>query len=410
MADLYRQQAVEFCGTAQFGSVGLHRPLPANMVSTAILLLLVLLVSFVVLGTYTRKATVPGYLVPDKGILTSVAPTGGIISDIYVNEGDFVEAGEPLFRIKPQRFSLDNTDINKDIANKINEQRQNLVATLQQKSSYYDVEQSNLSEQLNNAQHERQYLKESIFYVESQINSQLKLVTKYRELYERDYVSELDFNSAQQKLLLLKERNANLRREAFQLENRLKALQQTKSNEEKFYHEATSQLKGQILALENQLLEAQSATEQTVIAEQDGTIGSVLHKVNQYVYQGNKVLTVLPKNAQLQARLLVPGESAGFLQAKQNVRLRMSAFPYQKYGVVTGTLIRISQDTIEPAAVAAPIKPVEAVYRVDVELNTSTHTQLTERLKPGMKLEADVLLDTRTLFQWITAPLKTFPS
>ncbi|MCG8316079.1 MAG: HlyD family secretion protein [Pseudomonadales bacterium] len=405
MTDLYRQQAIEFCGAAQFGNVGLHRPIPANITIFGIIFLLVLILAFSVWGTYTRKATVSGYLIPDKGIITAVAPTGGTITEIYVHEGDNVQAGAPLFRIKPERFSVDSTNVNEDIADKIDAQRQNLKKIYEQKHSYFNLEKGNLIEQLKNITQERQFLKETIFYVSQQVQSQQKLVLKYQDLYAKDYVSEVDFSNAQQKSLLIKERHASLKREAFQLENKLKSLQQKINNEERFYKEATAQLERQILALENQLLEAQSATEQIIVAKENGSIGNITRQNSQHVERGHKILTLLPEGSQLQARLLVPSESAGFLNPEQIVRIRLSAFPYQKYGMLPGKLVRISQDAVDPNALDTPIKMAEAVFVVDVSLTDRPQALKAHRLKPGMTLEADILLDTRTLFQWLTDPL-----
>ncbi|WP_133154994.1 hypothetical protein [Billgrantia endophytica] len=69
------------------------------------LLFTALVAAFGYFGTYTRKATVVGLLMPEQGVLRLTAHTAGVLSSIEVIEGQAVESGDTLFTISGERFS-----------------------------------------------------------------------------------------------------------------------------------------------------------------------------------------------------------------------------------------------------------------------------------------------------------------
>jgi membrane fusion protein len=92
------------------------------------------------------------------------------------------------------------------------------------------------------------------------------------------------------------------------------------------------------------------------------------------------------------------------------VVLRYNAFPYQKFGAQRGTVTAVSRSALTPTELTAVLGQTsarEALYRVDVALpeqyiNVYGHP---EPLKPGMAVEADLLLDKRRMIEWIFEPL-----
>lgn len=55
------------------------------------------LVFYLMNGEYKRKETVLGYLAPAGGVSMIRADQGGRLTQVFVSEGDYVEAGTPLF-------------------------------------------------------------------------------------------------------------------------------------------------------------------------------------------------------------------------------------------------------------------------------------------------------------------------
>jgi membrane fusion protein len=124
-------------------------------------------------------------------------------------------------------------------------------------------------------------------------------------------------------------------------------------------------------------------------------------------------MTLVPAGARLEARLYGPSRAIGFVRPGQRVLLRYEAFPHQKFGRYEGVVRSVSRSTVGAAelggeeATLPGLAPGEPVYRVTVELASQTATAYGEQvaLQPGMKLEADILIVTRTLYEWVLDPL-----
>ncbi len=120
------------------------------------------------------------------------------------------------------------------------------------------------------------------------------------------------------------------------------------------------------------------------------------------------LLTLLPKNADIQARIAVPVRSAGFLRKGQALHIRYDAFPYQKFGVQSGEIVNISPSLVLPGELTdIPISISEPAYLVTATLNTKEILAYGNNisLKAGMTFSADVDLSQRTLMEWLMEPL-----
>jgi hypothetical protein len=106
--------------------------------------------------------------------------------------------------------------------------------------------------------------------------------------------------------------------------------------------------------------------------------------------------------AQLIALLYVPSSQVGFLRIGQPVPLRYYAFPYQKFGIQWGEVLSIALLDKDKAAVSDP----DGMFEVKVQLSNQTIELYgtPTQLRPGMRFDADLLLERRTLFEWVFEP------
>jgi membrane fusion protein len=121
------------------------------------------------------------------------------------------------------------------------------------------------------------------------------------------------------------------------------------------------------------------------------------------------LLSILPKGATLEAQLLVPSSAIGFIQAGNRVVLRYRAYPFQKFGVWYGHVMQVSRSALTSAEGTSLLghEVATPLYRVLVTLDQQAiHTSAgIEALRPGMELDADILLERRSLWQWVFEPL-----
>jgi membrane fusion protein len=89
--------------------------------------------------------------------------------------------------------------------------------------------------------------------------------------------------------------------------------------------------------------------------------------------------------------------------------LRYQAYPYQKFGHATGRVSSVSRValSLNEAVGNQHGNNGDPVYLVTVALDRQTITAYgrTQPLQAGMRVDADVLQEKRSLFEWVMEPL-----
>jgi len=193
---------------------------------------------------------------------------------------------------------------------------------------------------------------------------------------------------------------ASLDRDAARLRLDVESAALKSANERSRYDRERAQLA-------QEAVESESRAAMTVTAPSDGIATAVLGESGQTIQSQTVLLTVLPQDAELQAKLLVPSRAIGFLAVGDMVSLRYLAFPYQRFGTFKGRVVEIPRAMVSTGEAEAPVAQTEAAYRVSVALEAQrvTTSRADVPLQNGMSLEADVWLERMTLLQWIFEPL-----
>jgi membrane fusion protein len=116
----------------------------------------------------------------------------------------------------------------------------------------------------------------------------------------------------------------------------------------------------------------------------------------------------------LAAHLYATSRTVAFVQPGQPVRLRLAAYPYQKFGMARGTVRSVSHTPLSardlPAGAASALpggaRGPEPLYVITVALETSSMEAAgrSQPLQPGMALEADVAQERRRIWEWLLEP------
>jgi membrane fusion protein len=160
--------------------------------------------------------------------------------------------------------------------------------------------------------------------------------------------------------------------------------------------------------LEQRRADAQSRSEYVVRSPMAGHLAALPVRVGQTLAPGDAVAVIVPQGSRLEAELYVPSRAAGFIRPGQEVRLLYQAFPHQRFGAGAGEVIAVSRTVLAPNEVAIPgIDVGEPVFRVQVRLAREYVQAYGQRtpLQAGMLLTADVIIDRRTLLEWLLDPL-----
>ena len=131
------------------------------------------------------------------------------------------------------------------------------------------------------------------------------------------------------------------------------------------------------------------------------TVGSVAR-------EAETLFVLAPRDAPLQAEVNVEGRDIGQVQVGQRVRVKLDAFPFQKYGTASGAVRVISQDAFAPDAKTEGDREKRApYYRILVDL-TDTRLKLPDEraaLLPGMGVTAELKVGQRSVMSYFLYPL-----
>ncbi|MGH8681484.1 MAG: HlyD family efflux transporter periplasmic adaptor subunit, partial [Burkholderiales bacterium] len=125
------------------------------------------------------------------------------------------------------------------------------------------------------------------------------------------------------------------------------------------------------------------------------------------------IMTLVPADEQLRAEVWVSNQDVGFVHAGQVTKVKLTAFTFQKYGMLDGRVTRVSADAAEQTPGAAGTKselqrPLGLAYKTLVDLDAQ-HLDSDGRryeLTPGMHVTAEIKLGERTVLEYLLSPVQ----
>ena len=158
---------------------------------------------------------------------------------------------------------------------------------------------------------------------------------------------------------------------------------------------------------ERPLADRDAPTAMLVRAPLPGVVSGIAVRPGQATTAGQVLTNELPAGSPLEAELVVSARAAAFAQPGMPVQIRYRAYPFQKFGQFQGTVSEVSHS---PLPDGADVRDGgEARYRVRVALARQDVPVAggARPLMAGMALDANLLLETRKLYEWALAPLRT---
>lgn len=404
---LFRANAVKQQSARLDGEVIIAQPLSSSVLTLILFGVVVIIVVFLSLTSFNRKETVTGYLKPDTGLAKVVSLRSGVVQQVYVDDGQQVQAGDKLaLLVIPEHLaagaSLTDTLFQalEQQTDLVNLRRQQLKSQFAQQEAEYNARLTLSQNLLNDIGAQQRLLTQRLLL------NQQRLVN-FKALNQQGAISTLELQQ-QHELVLniqqqLAELNASEQNQKAQLTQLDGLLQRLPSELE----QQLTLLDSDISRLKQQQTELNARGELLITAPISGRVTNLVAQAGNNTQPGQQLLTIVPDNARLQAVLLVPTRAYGFVQPGQRTRLRFDAFPYQRFGLYEGEVIKTAQAIVLPGEVDMPVAVQEPVYRVEVTLD-SQHIRAygnSVPLQSGMLLSADIVLEQRSLLAWLFEPV-----
>jgi membrane fusion protein len=407
MSDLFRPEAVAHARGRLSGEVVLAAPLPLRLLGLLLTVVIFLALLFAGWATYTRKASVSGWLVPDLGFIRATTPSTGLVATILVKEGDQVEPGQRLAEIKVAS-DIAGGNVGDAIAKALQAETDALIAQHQARLAKLEAEAAQTETRIKNLRPELIQVEKQMQLQKERIVLVQKAVTSTEGLADRGFVSQRDLEqrrstvlAAEQELSVQRRQAVSIEREIGDLEARLTAIPIDIAATRADTQSAQA-------ALGQRRIEAEQRRAVFVVAPMAGTIAALPVTNGQPIGAGATLAVIIPQGGKLEAELLTPSRAIGFIEPGQNVQLQLQAYPYQRFGMLRGMIKSVSSTVLGPSELSIPgLSIQEPVFRVRVSLNRELMDAYGRSypLQPGMLLSADIMFDRRTLLQWLFDPI-----
>jgi multidrug resistance efflux pump len=368
-----------------------QEPPPWIIRSTAWLLLAAFLFALLIAIVMRLPETVhcQFVLIPATGADPIQSPRQAIISRVAVEEGQPVKLGEALFVLRSDEIRGWDT------------QFRTLTEDLRTKEEGLTQSETAYAAQLEIKKAEIEQAKSEVKFRENHASTSRELVTRMEKLAKLGGESEIDLVklkldlAGSEKDLSVAQRTlqqVNLDRQRMETEHaRQRAEQQSEIEKLKMRIGA---LKTDLENTQQNLLTLRSPYDGVIISMDQRTVGS-------FVQQGQVLCQLAGKDAKPRARMTLNEAGLPKLAVAQRVRYFFEAFPYQRYGAVTGKL-----DWISPSAVTT----TDGTHFV--ALGSLDRYEISPRagqvlpLRVGMRGQAHIIVGGRTLIEYAFEPIR----
>ena len=408
--------------------------------------LFLILVVWAFFGKLDIVATAEGKLVPQT-LLKIVQPAeAGVIKELLVQEGDVVKESQVLARLDPTLAAADKATIANDLAAQLMQERR-LLADLSGKpmapkagddiTLYAQVMGQWLAKQrafndalaqdqalLRKAESERKSASETLSKLQQTLPSYNKTAKAYQDLEKEGFVGNI-LSSEKQREAVEKSKDldaqlATVNAIGATIEAQQKKIQQLQSSYASEAQKELAEVRSRIQQLRPNLdktLYREGLME--LKAPQDGTVKDVATTtVGAVVQPGTVVLTLVPTDEKLYADVSIKNEDIGFVQVGQKAQVKLAAFPFQKYGLLKGKVVRISADSTESGQSSAGGQENQSssdgltagvsIYKARIELDK-------QQLKgpegnvltagAGMQVVSEIHQGRRTVLDYLLSPV-----
>ena len=140
----------------------------------------------------------------------------------------------------------------------------------------------------------------------------------------------------------------------------------------------------------------------TLIAPVSGTVQQLaLHTEGGVVTEAQALMVIVPDAASVSAEVQLENKDIGFVAPGQDVAIKLETFPFTRYGTVKATVDKVTQDAVND-------EKRGAVFPATLKLN-QTHIDVDGKpikLAPGMNVTAEIKTGKRRVIEYLLSPIE----
>ena len=361
------------------------------------------------------------------------SPEGGVITEIFVSEGDVVSNNQLLavinstaaegsleeirakknsLQAKLVRLGAELTDANKY---QLEKDLEDFSANVRESQlALFLANRSNLSSRLFSIESERDQLGKSLTTIKEQLSGARKLLVLITE--ENKELSPLIAAGAlgASEKFRLKRENAQLTSEIqvleakvveteagyLKLEAELKAL---KSGYERDIFEERAAYINELSEINTRIPLLEQKLKQTEIrSPSDGIINSLPVSDKETVIKtGDVIAEIVPSTDDLIVEAYIDPKDIAKIEVGQQARVSLTAYDAAKYGYLTGVLLKVSADAVYREEKQSYMYAIEVELIDDLIDSKGTNVPL----NPGMIAQVDIIRGQQTVLEYFWQPV-----
>ena len=404
---LFRQEAIDALREKFLGEATIARPLPFWVLTTLALIAAGMLIAVAVWGQYTRRERVEGFLQLDVGAAKVSFTDSGRVAELLVKEGQVVTAGVPMARISLERATSASTTTGAVVSGELTQRRGSLEKEQGQMRELAGQQLQQVRKKAADLQNEISQIGTEITLQTQRLVSAKAEALRWAQLAEKKFASEIAARQKQDEATDQEIRLQALRRQKSTLERDLSTARLEEPSVALRARTLEEQVSRQISELQQTLVQEEAKRETIIRAPITGIVTNITVSSGQSVAADAAFATILPAGSKLQVELLVPTRAIGFVTKGKEVSLRYEAFPFERFGQYRGVIVDVSQTVWSAGDKVGPLTVREPAYRITAKLDKQSVEAMGQEipLRSGMLVNADILLEKRSLLEWIFEPV-----
>ena len=326
-------------------------------------------ITWAMLARIDETVQATGKLEPLGTTIDIKAPLGGVIKNIKIEEGQAIKEGqvlivldttaakarlEALLEVK-EKTTVDLMLSKSQLGQKINEdslnnnQKLRLIALKEELKSRISASESEVTQTKEQLEASQVQLLAKQYALQIRKN----IFSKITPLANQGGISMIQYLKEKQDIELLKGEVLSIKASTRRLEaavNQAKQkLNNTKSLTRIDFTTKVEESEKQLAQLNNQISETLVTLKyQELKSPKDGIVFDLQASSPGYVVNSERPILKIVPTDNLVARISIPNRDIGFVKPGQPVKVRVDAFPYNEFGELSGSILSIGSDVLEP--------------------------------------------------------------
>ena len=354
------------------------------------------------LGRVDQTVTAGGTLQPISGKMIVSSPSGGIVRELFVSDGEMVAKGEALMVVESEATTARLQATEKQLALfRYENQLFNLLLDQSGRFNLNELPEApaliRSEDRTRSVQLTVQETSARLALLRTRLASQQKtlllkqeLVNSLRPVYESGGIAKFNYLNSVDELQRLESQIAETNQQLTATTGQ--AARQVSTNSR------------QILSLEAQLTGLlEQKRNLTLKAQQPGEVFNLSVGPGSVIGSGAEVMRIVPDGGGLKAKVFLPNSELGFIKDGMPVKLAVSSFPPGEYGYLKGTVKNIGADALESTDQQSADRQRANTFPMTIELTENEDkSAILDRLAPGMQVSANIIVRQRPVITLLT--------